>query len=67
MVESPTKSALFPKCFHTILAEELSSSDKTVYRASFTTKEELKQWMEEYSTVTRTDWIVKISPTEMEK
>jgi hypothetical protein len=66
MVESPTKKC-FPTIFNTKYVEESSDDKKIVLRAALHNKDDVKIWMENYASVTRTDWIVKKGETEMQR
>ncbi|KAK3914193.1 Pre-mRNA-splicing factor SYF1 [Frankliniella fusca] len=44
--------------FQTVRLSEKKSENEVVYRVSFTTEREAEKWLEEYSKVSRTGWIV---------
>lgn len=66
MVDSPVKK-LIPSSFHTIFLGDISTDDKLIYRAALYNLEDVKQWVKDYESLSRSDWIVLESNTDMEK
>jgi hypothetical protein len=66
MVDSPTKKC-FPTIFNTKYIDEISDDKKITLRAALHNKDDVQVWMENYSSITRSDWIVKKGDPEMKR